>query len=863
MDGGTWGPWGARVARSAAAVALHNEVAASPHTRLLTSVSGPGGSGKTVLLADLASLYRAAGFETRHADDELALGDVASHSAVLVDDAHQLAEPALARLQTLVEQRDVHLVVAHRPWPQPAALRRLLSALDQHHPPVVLGPLTCEEIALYASSLLGRAVPTAVVDHVAEATGGMPRLVHRVVSAWQREGGRGLDGHDGPRAADGAVISASIVEQVGHELEHLDGELGELLLDLAVGFDLSKALPPVIERSPYRTDDLVARARSDGLLLPDGTLIPLVRQALLATTVTHHVRARQRSLVETLAGAGRSLDDVARGLARAGLEDPRVAATLEAAADNVLQTDPALAAQLYDEAVAAGGDEQTTAARRAQSAALAGDLDRAGRIVDHLLQQEEAPDLPRAVDVAAAVWAQRGMLGRSAEVYRWLGRERVGASAPLAALCMFATGDREGGEEMLAAATTQGSPTSLPAALALMGEGVRESIVGTPTRALSMLVRASDMMTATGTVTPLPYPPAGLAALVALHSGELSVAETAIDDAIKGGQGGAAARPALLLLRAWTAMLRDRPDVARATLQAAVSAGIELAPREELFLRALEVGLARRTDDTPGLVQAWTRARESILHFPVDLFSILPLGELLITAARLRDLTRTESHVAEAWGLLERLGDPPLWAVPLHWSQIQSAILTERPADLGPHAAALVRAAKQNHFALVLAAAARAWVSVLAGDFKPQTVETAARGLASVGMTWEGSRLAGHAAARSAERKDMTRLLARARDLHPGSGLPGGTPEPVVPTPAGMRPGVGTDENGLSAREREIAALVLAGKTYREIGETIYISPRTVEHHVARIRRRLGAASRSELLARLRLVLGEENWAVQ
>ena len=52
---------------------------------------------------------------------------------------------------------------------------------------------------------------------------------------------------------------------------------------------------------------------------------------------------------------------------------------------------------------------------------------------------------------------------------------------------------------------------------------------------------------------------------------------------------------------------------------------------------------------------------------------------------------------------------------------------------------------------------------------------------------------------------------------------------------------------------------MLEGKTYREIGEAIYISPRTAEHHIARMRRRLGAENRSDLLVRLRLALGAEN----
>jgi DNA-binding CsgD family transcriptional regulator len=49
-----------------------------------------------------------------------------------------------------------------------------------------------------------------------------------------------------------------------------------------------------------------------------------------------------------------------------------------------------------------------------------------------------------------------------------------------------------------------------------------------------------------------------------------------------------------------------------------------------------------------------------------------------------------------------------------------------------------------------------------------------------------------------------------------------------------------------------VAAHLLAGLTYREIGAQLFIAPKTVEHHVARIRRRLGVQSRSELLLALR-----------
>ena len=49
----------------------------------------------------------------------------------------------------------------------------------------------------------------------------------------------------------------------------------------------------------------------------------------------------------------------------------------------------------------------------------------------------------------------------------------------------------------------------------------------------------------------------------------------------------------------------------------------------------------------------------------------------------------------------------------------------------------------------------------------------------------------------------------------------------------------------------------MAGHTYREIGSRLYISAKTVEHHVSRMRHRLGAGTRSELLARLRAELAD------
>ena len=55
----------------------------------------------------------------------------------------------------------------------------------------------------------------------------------------------------------------------------------------------------------------------------------------------------------------------------------------------------------------------------------------------------------------------------------------------------------------------------------------------------------------------------------------------------------------------------------------------------------------------------------------------------------------------------------------------------------------------------------------------------------------------------------------------------------------------------LTAREREVAALVLQGLTAKEIGKALGISPRTVEIYRARLLRKYQAGSSVELVQKL------------
>jgi DNA-binding CsgD family transcriptional regulator len=68
--------------------------------------------------------------------------------------------------------------------------------------------------------------------------------------------------------------------------------------------------------------------------------------------------------------------------------------------------------------------------------------------------------------------------------------------------------------------------------------------------------------------------------------------------------------------------------------------------------------------------------------------------------------------------------------------------------------------------------------------------------------------------------------------------------------PAGPRDATLSNPAGLTARQLEVAGLLAEGLTNAEIAERLVVSPRTAEHHVAAVLRKLGAATRRDAARR-------------
>ncbi|MBQ1047355.1 hypothetical protein KBX50_02500 [Micromonospora sp. C51] len=807
---------------------LLDAITADPAAPLALGVTGPGGHGRTTYLQELAGRYARAGV-TVHTEVPATDDAYVPDTVLLIDDAHLLDEARLGTLRRLVSDRRHRIAISYRPWPRPPVLIELTDTLRREGRQLLLTPFTRARTAAYLAAVprLGRRPD--LVDFVHSQTGGVPRHVGWLVDGLREQETASVVPTEPPR---------QVVLHLGPDLDHLSSDVRRLLIALAAGVPLpAEALRPLLNREPAEIDDLVAEARAAGLLGADGRPTPLVRRAVTALSPAADRTAVWHLLSELALSRGAPVLPLVRSLLAAGVAGECPAATLEAAAEEALGGEPALAAHLF---AAAGTAGRPTGVRQAVAATLAGDLDLALRLADRLLTTAPPDARSEAALVAATALAHRGQTDRSVELYRWSGGVSAHAFATVGALATARSTDHP--------EPVPDSPPTLQAGAArLMADGVRESVHGTPSAALSTLVQAAALLEPDGRAVLLPDSPAALAALTAVHCGELDIAERVLDRALASGIGGPLLTGRHRLLRAWILMARGRIAAAGEQL-AEATAGAELESRDLLFAAGLTMGIARRASDLGALQRGWVPALEAVVRHPVDLFTLLPLGELAIAGARLGDLGRLQPYLRAAHELLGRLADPPLWRTPLHWSGLHAAILTDDPVAADEHVSALLAAASHSRYAAVVAAAAECWLEVLRGTVDPVRVEAAARGLHDTGLCWDGARLAGQAAIRTADRRAMTALLDCARALQGRSAA------------EDRKPAAGTVSPRLSDREREVAELVVAGLTYREIGDRLFISAKTVEHHVARMRSRLNCANRTDLLALLRTILADPSY---
>ncbi|MED5811140.1 isoniazid response ATPase/transcriptional regulator IniR [Mycolicibacterium sp. 050232] len=809
-------------------------VLAGPTAPVKLLVSGGVGTGKSTVLTEIREALRNA--------DRVVLtraprpGD-APEAAFVIDDAHLLDDSEIDRLAEKVADPASTVVVAGEPLTHRLPLVTLATALERENPAVRLGPLTAADVGRVLSTASSGPATQETVRSVLAATAGLPFLLCAAAAT------------EAP--ADAARFTLL------QRLRRVDDDTRDALLILSLSHDLGPDdVAAALRLTSTEASALVDRARAGGLVEPshDRRFVRMVHESLaqIAGAARHH--EIETSLLASQLELSTLSADLAVRLAEHGLRDDRLAEALaEHASHN--RARPARAARLYRAAVTAGAAAVST--RLADALALAGDCTTAARMADELLASEDPAERSTAVRIAASVALHDGGAAQAADLFRWLGPYPDVLVSSASTTAFLAAGDGDAARAS-SSSDVAGPPTSTARAARSLAEGLVLSLDQPFAVTVARLGQAVTAEHQAGGVAP--DTPAALVTLAALHGGDSVRARSVISRAVRAGAAGdevfSAARHRLLL--GWVKM-QDGQLAAAGADAAAAEAGEDLHRRDALWAAALRTAIARRSGDSGAVQKYWYAAVEVLAEYSIDLFSLLPLGELWVAGARMRQVDRLEHTLAEAWDLLAALGNPVLWSVPLHWAGVHAGILANSPGAVAPHGQALTAAAGQSAFARALANGGRTWLRVLANHVDIDEVTTAARALSQFGLTWDGTRLASQAALQTPDARVSQAMLQLARDLKQTSAVeevevassaaPVGPSTQTAPAPSSTK---------LSDREREVAELLLLGMPYRDIGSQLFISAKTVEHHVARIRRRLGAESRTEMISMLRAMLAPQ-----
>jgi DNA-binding NarL/FixJ family response regulator len=718
----------------------------------------------------------------------------AGNRLVVIDDAHRLDAATLRELAA-AGRSGVPMLISRRPTVDRPELAELDEAASADGVEL-LAALDRDRIANLVATVTGRPVSPEVAAAVHEASAGLPAIAAALA------------------AAPAGIPPPVLLARVQRRFAVLDPAVVTAARVLALRLDLGDTIVAAACGIDVHTLAAALRTlRDEGLIVPDGErMIPAVADAVLAELPGGERRRLHDAVAGALVGAGTDPVAAAEQLRAARSTTVIAAGVYREAGERLRFSDPAAAIGWFDDAADAGAEPADLAAGRAEASTLLG----------------LAADIPdgggRLALLAGAVAAHQGRAARAASLL-------VAAPAPgpvLAVPALIGIGR--------IAEAREAAATLAPAAFARLAEGVLAA--GEPAVALPLLIEAAEAAERSSPRVVLPDTPHALAAVVAVAAGDVTSAEHLLTRARTARVGGPGADVRHRLLLAWARMRAGRYETALHELRR--PAGVDVSGRDRMMRAVLAAGIARRRGDIAGLRDAWAGVEPLLARRVVDLWQLEAVEELAVAAARLRRLARVEPVLTLLDEIVTGLGRPVAWVVALDWMRLQAAIATDDAAAAAEVAGRLagVDSAEPRSFAQCVAAGR--WASVLAGQVDTEAVLAASEDLLVAELPWEASRLAGQAAIRTTDPSAARRLLERARELS----------EPDTGTQ-------GQAAGGLSEREVTVARLVLAGSTHREIGAQLYIAPKTVEHHVARIRGKLGANTRAELLAMLREMLGD------
>ena len=758
-------------------------------------VEGVGGSGKTALLRQLERLWRSDGLDVVWVQGRRLEADRPGAALRPFGEAPSDPWTAAARLTGAVGASGV-VVVDDVQWLDDLSLRALCAAAGDGVPLVVAHrPTLRPAAAALLSQLAGAAAPLVLGPLDVDGVAGLAK-----------------------DAGGAPPLSADDVARL-HRRSAGRPAWARRLLASGPGDD-PEAMP--------RTSSVVAYELA---VLGDGGRRIVTALAVGAAVEDHEV------LTSLLGESGApSLGDALFEVRAAGLLGPDGQELVPVVAEAVLALTPAAERERLAVEVAPG----RLLLRRAEAALAEGEPVPALALAERAAARGADPWGARRV-TALALSAQ----GLPSAAAGRLSSLEAGPR-PLEALdavpLLVAGGDVVEARRLLAALGP--ATTSVAEDVSRLVAEAMFATVDAPATALGTLVDAVRLAEAAGGTAVLsPVSPHALATVVASALGLLPLAQRLAGRASRWNGGGQLHRRHHHLLTGWLAMRCGRWSGAEEVLD---EDALDRRP-PGLLAVALDAALARRSGDVARMGRACDRARDLLVGWKPDLLSLEVVGELAAASARLGRWEEVAPVARQLGAVVDGLGRPPLWEVPRRWLGLQAAVAADDAAATSRRAVDLAALASEagSGYARSLSSVGGVWAATLSGRIDVDAVDAAARALQELSLPWEASRLLGAAAIRADDASVTRRLLEEARDLRAGLSSPS---EGELGSLA--RSGV------LSERERQVAAGVAEGLTYKELGERLFISPKTVEHHVAKIRQKLGISSRSEMLSALRATRG-------
>ena len=716
-------------------------------------------------------------------------------------------------------------------------------------------PLTLGGLHTLFLEKLGRSFPRPTMVRIAEFSGGNPFYALELARAM---GGRSAESE--------AALPATLAGLVRARIGRLEDDARDVLLAAACMADptvdlLARATGTGVER----TVELLEDPESHDIIRIDGNRVHFSHPLLARSVYTDAGPARRRKMHRALADVVTLPELKARhlGLATTRADQVTLRALDEAADAALARGAPAAAAELIELAIGLGGDTSLRRIRAAQHRFQAGDTDRAQAVL--------APTIDRMPP----------------------GPVRAIAFDLLAGMRIYDNSFLQAADRLKAALDdAEGNPVVLVQTLLMLsfvelnvdeyGESLRHARqavtvadgLDLPTltsQALAMWVRVSfthgqgfdehDLrrgleLEDTDIDVPIPFRASAINALVQACTGRLEEAGAHFDTlrqrcVERGAEGDIVAVAGYRIwIDIWQGRFSDAADVANDAVERAEQLGGDHVLVIPLSLRAAVAAYTGRERDARADAHKAMKTvqRGSSPRLP-DYWPTMTLGFLEVSLGRYAEALTTLQPVVSIFNTIPGTEILTAWYIP---DAVEAMVALGRFDDAEPLIEALERNGSQLDRPWMLAVGARCrsmWLAAR-GDV------VAAERVAHQAMT-EHQRLP-----MPFERARTQLLLGRLQRRQRRKEAAAATLHEALRAFEGMGTRLWAEharaelartkvsparEPGLTPTERRVAELAASGMTNRDVAAALFISPKTVEHNLARVYRKLGIHSRAEL----------------